>query len=270
MLKRPHYIAFGGVILLVLVLLNLPNRTTAQLKLALGGLFIPLFGLASSAQTAVDVGGKSLLPKSALIREIEELQKENERLKVLGMQSAQTSIENSQLRQALGWQKTAPWKLKLAKVLVYDPVNWWRTVQIDLGSHDGLVPNMPVLTSDGLVGRVDQVSYRSARVLLIGDPNCPVAAMVKETGDGGTVSSGAASILDQSVVELTFLPRYSLAKPGHKVQTSGAGSYFPKGIPIGEIIDTNSVDSGLYVEARVKLGADLKQLDHVWVVFPQP
>ena len=57
-----------------------------------------------------------------------------------------------------------------------DPANWWRTVQIDLGSRDGIQTNQPVLTAEGLVGRVSSVSYVSSQVVLIGDPNCRVSA----------------------------------------------------------------------------------------------
>ena len=268
MLKRPHYIAFSVVALLVLVLLNLPSRTAAQLKVALGGFFIPMFGLGKSTQTITEAAGKSLLPRKVLLEENEALLKENEKLKILAAQGAQIWRENAQLRQALNWQKTAPWNLKLARVLAREPSNWWRNLQIDLGSHDGLATNMTVLTAEGLVGKVDQVNFRNARVLLLGDPYCRVAAMIEETRDSGVITAGSGSILDQSVVELTFLPRKSLAKPGQRVVTSGATGLFPKGILIGQIIDTNSVDYGLYLEARVKLAADLKQLDHVWVVFP--
>ena len=57
MLKRPHYIALGLVVLLTLVILNLPSQTTARLKLGIGSLFLPLFGLASSAQQLAGADG---------------------------------------------------------------------------------------------------------------------------------------------------------------------------------------------------------------------
>jgi len=47
MLKKPHYIALGFVGLLTLIILSLPQHTASQLKLAIGGLFLPLFGLPS-------------------------------------------------------------------------------------------------------------------------------------------------------------------------------------------------------------------------------
>jgi cell shape-determining protein MreC len=54
------------------------------------------------------------------------------------VQAAATARENDQLRMRVGWQQQQPWKLKLANVVMRDPANWWRTVQIDLGSRDGL------------------------------------------------------------------------------------------------------------------------------------
>jgi rod shape-determining protein MreC len=268
MLRRPYYIAFTVVVLLTLVLLNLPGRTTAQIKLALSGLFLPLFGLANSAQRVADRTGNALVPKKYLLAEIEELRRENEQLKITASQTTNVWLENAQLRQALGWQRQVPFKMKLAKVIMRDPANWWRTIQIDLGSQDGVVANLPVRTTDGLVGRVEQVGSRSSRVLLLGDPKCPVDAQVPETGAKGILVAGPSSILDQSIVQLSYVPRNSLIRPGNRVVTSGEGGYFPRGIPIGEVVDTNSVDYGLYLEARVKLTVSLRQLDNVWVVWP--
>jgi rod shape-determining protein MreC len=52
------------------------------------------------------------------------------------------------------------------------------------------------------------------------------------------------------------------------VSTSGLGGFFPKGIPIGVITETNSVGYGLYLQARVKLSANLREIEEVWVLFP--
>ena len=72
----------------------------------------------------------------------------------------------------------------------------------------------------------------------------------------------------ESIVEMTYLLRNSEAIPGQRVHTSGMGGIFPKGIPIGEIIQTNAVGFGLYLEARVKLSADMRELEEVWVLMP--
>ena len=130
---------------------------------------------------------------------------------------------------------------------------------------------MPVLTLEGvLVGKVVQVGTSNARVALVGDSACPVSAVVEEgpARDFGVIASSSGNVLDSSVVELTYVNRLTASKPGHAVVTSGLGQVFPPGIPIGHIVDTNSVGFGLYSEARVKLGANLDTLDQVWVVLP--
>jgi rod shape-determining protein MreC len=183
------------------------------------------------------------------------------------MQAAASARENSQLRSLLGWQQQAPWKLKLANVIMRDPANWWRTVQIDLGSRDGIQTNLPVLTAEGLVGRVSAVGYTRSQVVLIGDPNCRVSALVENPAhDMGIVSAGG--LLDTSLVDLTYLSGNASLKPGQNVITSGLGGVFPKGIPIGQVVDSRPVEFGLYTEARVKLAADLGALEQVWVLFP--
>ena len=267
MFKRPYYIAVALVALLTLLVLNLPSRTTTRIKLTLGSIFLPLFGVTGAAQQVAARTGDSLLPKSDLIRANEALRRQNQELRVQAMQSAETDRENARLRELVGWQKQKQWKLKLARVLSRDPANWWRTIQIDLGSHDGLRENLPVLTPDGLVGRVTEVSLMRAKVVLIGDANCKVPALVEnDARDKGVIISSGP--LDGSFVSLSYLASTANVKPGQKVVTSDLSGIFPKGIPIGLVADAHPVESGLYLEAEVKLSAKLSSLEEVWVLFP--
>ncbi len=81
MLKRQYYITFGLVLLVVLVVLTLPEQTAGKLKLAVGGLFLPLFGMAGAAQHLVEQAGNTLAPRSTLLKQIEELRNENQQLR---------------------------------------------------------------------------------------------------------------------------------------------------------------------------------------------
>jgi len=270
MFRRPQYLALMAVVLLVLVVLSLPVQTAIQLKLALGGFFLPLIGLTSSSRTVARQAEGTVVPRRMLLDQIDSLKRENERLRLHLIQSNLVWQENFTLRQALGWKQQTRWDLRLARVTLRDPANWWRTIQIDLGQRDGVVTNMPVLTSEGLVGKIERVGLGSSQVALIGDPNCRVSAAVEDDKgqDGGIIQADSSSILDPSIVELTFLGGQSVAKPGALVVTSGQGGVFPKGIPIGKVIETRSVGFGMSTEARVKLLANLKHLDYVWVKFP--
>ena len=268
MFKRPHYIGLGLVVVLSLTILNLPSQVVARLKLGIGSIFLPGFGLASSAHQVAGRAGDTIVPKSHLITENQVLRRENQELKIQADHTKEIDRENARLRQLLGWQQQKPWKLKLGNVILREPANWWRTVQIDLGSRDGIRINMPVLTTDGLVGRISWVSLAQSQVVLLGDPNCKVSAAVRNESNvtGIVVPYGT---LDSSLVSLEFLPANANVKPGQNVLTSGIGGVFPPGILVGKIVDAHAADYGLSTQARVKLAANLNALDEVWVLLKQ-
>jgi len=267
MFKRPYYIAVALVALLALLVLNLPGNTAARLKLALGSIFLPLFGVSGGAKQAAAKVGDTLLPKSELIRANEALRRHNQELRIQMLQAGETTRENTRLRRLLGWKEKSPWPLKLARVIARDPANWWRTVQIDRGTRDGLRENLPVLTPEGLIGRVSAVGLTTARVVLIGDANCKVpAAILGDAAESGIITT--AGLFDGSFVRLTYLANRAGLKPGQSVVTSGLSAIYPKGIPIGTVADVRPVESGLYTEAEVKLAANLNALEEVWVVLP--
>ena len=68
-----------------------------------------------------------------------------------------------------------------ARVIGRDASNWWRSLQIDRGSNDGLTNNLAVLNADGLIGKTIEVTHGQARVLLLSDPNCKAAAFLQDT-----------------------------------------------------------------------------------------
>jgi rod shape-determining protein MreC len=268
MFKRKNYFALGAVVLVTLAIFSLPPRATSRLKLAVGSLFLPLFGLANTAQQLPVTAADAILSRRELLQQNESLRRENQQLKFLQLQSAATARENDQLRAAIGWQQQKPWKLKLANVVMRDPANWWRTAQIDLGSRNGLTVNLPILSPEGfLIGRVSSVDQFKSQIILIGDPNCRVSARVENPAhDIGVL--GAGGPLDDSLVGLSYLSSGANLKSGQSVVTSGEGGIFPPGIPIGQIVDAQQVEFGLYTEARVKLNANLGALEEVWVLFP--
>jgi len=270
MLKKPHYIAVGVVVLLALVLLNLPPKASTRLKLAIGSIFLPLFGLAGGAQQATSATADAITPRGELLRQNETFRRENQQLKILLMQAQENAKADARLREQFGRLKAAQWKLKLAHVLSRDPANWWRSVSIDLGSRDGIRADLPVLTADGLVGKVTSVSFDRSQVILLGDPNCRVSALIEnQTRDQGIVGVAGAPF-DGSLVQMEYLARSAAnnIKPGQRVVSSGEGGVFPKGIPIGTIADTRPAESGMFLQAQVKLSANLSGLEEVWVLFP--
>lgn len=267
MSRRPYYMALGAVVLATLLVLNLPEPQSRRIKLAWSSLFLPLFGLAGSARQAAGAVQDALLPRNLLVRQVETLRRENDVLKLQLQQWEPTRLENQRLRLALGWQPELPWRRRLARVVSYDPMSWWRSVLIDIGSREGVRTNLPVVTPQGLVGRISEVAFTHSRVLLVGDPNCRFSAQVETTRDKGIIAPDEASF-DRQVVEFTYVSTGVTLEPGAAVATSGDGGVFPKGIPVGRILDVQTNEFGLYLGARVRLAANLNRLDEVWVLFP--
>jgi rod shape-determining protein MreC len=270
MFKQQHYFALGAVVLVAVLLLSLPTHAAARLRLAVSSWFLPLFGLASSAQKLPADLADNVMPRHELLREINTLRRENEQLQAGQSQSVAIARENDQLRALLGWQKQLPWRLKPANVVARDPANWWHTIQIDFGSRDGARPNLPILTPEGyLVGRISTVSFYTSQVALLGDPNCRVSVIIDNPEhDMGVLT--ASGPLDASIAELSYLSGNIDLKAGQNVITSGLGGVFPKGIPVGKIVDFRSLEFGLDNEARVQIYAHLGALEQVWVLFPGP
>ena len=216
-----------------------------------------------------------------MLRELDQLRNENQDLKLQLQRAAEARNENARLRALLNFPKPASGKLKAARVVGRDPANWWHAVFIDLGSRDGVRVDMPVLTADGLAGRIFAAGVTSSQVVLLGDPNCRAAAKIPETGETGVITPGNGGPLDNGIVTLSYLARMTPPKngqaivssdleikPGQTVMSSGLGGVFPAGIMIGQVVDTRSSGYGLYTEARVKLAANLNSLEAVWVLIP--
>lgn len=276
MLRKPQYIALIVIALTGLILLSLSEAVASRVKLGVTSLFLPLFGAAETTQAAARRAGNLMVPRSDLIRELEQLRAEKQKLEFTLAQTQEAARENERLRRLAGLSARPGWKLKPARVIARDPANWWRTVFIDLGSKDGVRVDLPVVTPEGLAGRVSAVGTSRSQVVLLGDQTCRVAGMVRETAENGVVIPYPQ---DPSIVTLTYLSRGSAVKPGqtittsglelkpgHHVLTSGLGGVFPAGIRIGEIVDVRSDGFGLYQSARVRLAVNLNALDHVWVV----
>jgi rod shape-determining protein MreC len=268
MLRKPHYIALGIVLLVTVVLLKLPSRTATKLKLAISALNIPFFGAVSSAQKTIEKAGNAVTPRKELLAQLEESQKQIKQLQLRSMQLESLAQENNRLRAHLQIPKEVLWQGKWGRVVAKDPANWWRTIRIDRGSRDGMLTNAAVITEEGLVGRVSEVGFTHSQVVLVGDPDCGVSVLVEESRDHGMIRPTASVPLDPSIVELNWLPRNAKLAPGQRVVTSGLSNFFPKGILVGHVVDFRSVGYGLYTEARIKLAVNMNALEEVFVLLP--
>ena len=260
----------GAVLLTVFLLLVMPESARARLKSAIGGLFLPLIGISTTGQVALEsigqlgASGSESSPTKQVLGQASDVPPS---LADLQMENARLREEINQFRDANDWERRIPWESKRVRVVGRDPFNWWRRIKINLGSNKGIRFNQPVISAKGnLVGRVSEVGPLTSWLVLAGDPNCRFSALIKESRSQGGIVSPRQYSSDPRVVELTYLPNDVELRPGQAVVTSGLGGGFPKEIPVGLVVDSWISKDGLYTEARVKLHANLNQLETVRVL----
>ena len=273
MLKKQHYIISVLVVLLVVALLSLPRQAADRLKLAISGIFLPLFGLAASSQEAAAKSDGVLTHREELLREINALRASNQLLTLQLQQAAGIFRDDEQLRQMLNYRRQKPsWNLQPARVIARDPETWWRCVWIDAGRRTmaGMRTNLPVLTADGLVGKVVNVGETRSRVVLLGDPGLRVAVLVGPFALNGTATAGSSWMRENNMIDIENLFGETADRtvhPGDEVKTWGAGGVFPAGIPVGRVVDVPRREYGTTTEARARISAHLDALQNVWVMI---
>jgi rod shape-determining protein MreC len=156
-----------------------------------------------------------------------------------------------------------------ARVIARSPTVWWSSVQINKGSGDGIRVDQPVITGDGLAGKVVSTTGATATVRLITDERSSVSAQVMPEGADGIVRPKVGNPND---LLLDFVEKGSKIKPGQTVVTSGFSasrgltSLFPRGIPIGRVKKIDRSELDVYQTLHIEPFAQLKRMDFVQVL----
>jgi len=198
------------------------------------------------------------------------LEQEIERLESEIIQLNEYKMENQRLTGLLDYKQVMAQRFNLltASVISRDPGNWFGIVTLNRGTNDGVQENMTVLTPEGLVGRIVSVSASTCEVLLITDPRSGVGSLIQDSRTPGIVQGTVGSA---GVVSMIHIPNNAPVEAGQAVVTSGSGSVYPKGIPVGEIAGIRKETSGLFLSAEVRPFANLNNLEEVFIVtFFQP
>lgn len=166
---------------------------------------------------------------------------------------SEVRMENARLTETLGFAQAPPAPLLPARVIGEGLSQNLLAIKIDRGGTDGLMPNMAVLSHQGVVGRVQSVAPTSASVVLISDVSASVPIRVQRSRARGTVV-GQGSGRDFT---LTRMLRTDDIQDGDLLVTSGTDGIYPKGLPVGRVIDVERPHHGMFLSARVVPAVDL-------------
>ena len=190
-----------------------------------------------------------------------DLDAENRRLRAELAATEELRQENERLRRLFGFVEEAPQRTLAARVIAEDASSWFRTIEIDRGSEEGVVEGLPVVNAAGLIGRVVRSTAHSARVLLITDASSAVAVLVQDQRIRGVCRGlGGALALDFALVQDEI-------QVGDGVVTSGLGGVFPKGLVVGYVRSVQREQFGLFQTVEVEPAVDFAHLEEVLVLL---
>jgi rod shape-determining protein MreC len=148
-----------------------------------------------------------------------------------------------------------------ANVIAVDESSLLRTITLDRGTRDGVAVGMPVVTGQGLVGRVLRVSANASRIMLVTDPSSAVSARLQSTRVEGTVRGRVAGTL-----EMDLIPLEAQVPNGSLVITSGLGGNFPPDIVIGQVTSVRLAETGLSQIAQVRSLINFDTLEFALII----
>ena len=148
-----------------------------------------------------------------------------------------------------------------AAVIGKDPSPFLHYVIIDHGSDDGVQYGMPVVTQQGLVGRVDAVTASAARVQLITDPGSTVNVRLQNRNEDGQVNGSITGELS-----LNMIAQEVTLSPGDLLLTSGLGGNYPTDVLVGQVVTIERTENELFQTALVQPVVDYEALRAVLII----
>jgi rod shape-determining protein MreC len=196
------------------------------------------------------------------------LEEENRRLKKGNALLTQETIkyregylEGIRLQKLLALKERVNYPIITARVIARDQTSIIKTILINKGTSHGLRVDLPVLSDQGLVGRIVEASSHVSKILLLIDESSNIDALVQETRIQG-ILQGAGSL----GCSLKYVSKTETVNVGNIVISSGLSGLFPKGLLLGSVKSVDKTDSGLFQKVDVAPFVDFARLEEVMVI----
>ena len=201
-----------------------------------------------------------------LRQRVNELEQINAGLRAENFSLREVERENERMRRILAFAQTRPGlELRgaqiIARVIAQESTNFLNYIEVDLGANHNIAVGMPVVTEQGLVGRISEVNNVTSKVLLITDPSSAVNAILQSSRLNGIIQGTPKGDL-----VMDFIPQGPVFSVGEVVLTSGMGVRFPRGIPIGQVVERRQRDIDILQQAVVRPIIDFSSLELVAIV----
>ena len=201
--------------------------------------------------------------------ENESLRNENRRLRAELLEARRGAAESIRFQKLLGLRDAVTAETLVARVIAIDVSPYFRVARVRLDRGENLVlRGMPVITPEGVVGRINRTSGDTSDIMLSVDPRSAIDIVLPRTGGRGILKGKPGENGYRCVIE--YLMQGDQAKVGDVAVTSGLGG-FPRDLPVGRVTKIVRSAAGLTQDIEVTPDVDFARLSEVLVVVaPAP
>lgn len=202
---------------------------------------------------------------------LQNVQKENQKIKqeLQRLKSQLTSLEefkeeNQRLKKLLKFGENLPYQKVLARVIRSDSSGTFKILVIDKGLSDGVIDHSVVITDLGIVGFILKSYSSHSDVLTILDPNHKVSAFLQKPRTSGIIQGNSKNLL------MKYVRQKKVISKGTVAITSGMGMFYPKGLPIGEVLIAERNDYDVEQQVTIAPFVDIAEIEEVIILLPAP
>ena len=250
LLRIKDYLILSLLVVISLILLFSNDNSQIRFLRAVGVGFI---GAIQSGMSAVP--------------NVFEIQKENDFLREKNIELAnevsalkEAKLENLRLTRSLGLKDKKNSGVVTARIVNKSLVQARNTITLNVGESDSVKVNMPLITEDGLIGKIVATSGNYSIAQILYNRNLSISVKVQRSRVDGIMNyDGAGNLVINNV------PKSADVKEGDIVISSEYSNYFPSGIPVGTVIEAGNLDN-LFQKVIVKPLVNFTALEEVFVL----
>ena len=172
--------------------------------------------------------------------------------------------ENERLQKLMDFSKSIIGKKIMAQVVARDIYEEFHSIRLNKGNSKGVKVGMAVVNPDGIIGRVVSAGKNYSDAITLLNRSFSISGIVQESRAMGVVQGYRKGLL-----QVKYLGRTNEIQVGNTIASSGIGNIFPKGLPIGTVMEVKKEKYGIIQEVIVQPSVNFSSLEEVMIVHPK-
>ena len=204
--------------------------------------------------------------RRTILAENTRLREERLRLRARLEKFDALEVENQRLRNLLGSSEKLAERVLAAELIAVDMDPFSRRIVLDKGARHGVSPGQVLIGSSGVMGQIIHVGPFTSNALLITDPSHALPVQIHRNGLRA-VAFGTGPL---NLLKLSYVPNNADVRIDDQVVTSGLGSRFLSGYPVGKVVEILRDQGQPFAEVYVQPSAMLERTREVLLVRSDP